>query len=223
MRPAAIAAVAKLAGLQIIGICDHNSTRNALAVKRACEAEGVTCIAGVEICSEEEVHILGLFDDDEDLLHIQELIDSHLEGENRPSYFGSQRICDENDNIIGEEPKLLMGATTLKVDEIVTSIHGLGGLAIASHVDKERFSLIAQLGFVPEGMDLDAMEISSLHTPAEAVAASPQISGYPLIQASDAHQLLEIGKACSRLQLAAPSFEELRKALRAEDGRKIED
>jgi len=222
MKPAAIAAVAKLAGLQIIGICDHNSTRNAIAVKRACELEGITAITGIEICSEEEVHILGLFEDGAALESMQAMIDGNLSGENNAAYFGNQRICDKDDNVVGEETKLLVGATSLKVDQIVQAIHESGGLAIASHVDRDRFSLIAQLGFVPEGMELDAMEISPMNSPSEAVAASPQISGYPLIRASDAHQLVDIGRASSKFMMETPSFDELRKAFKGLEGRKIE-
>ena len=67
MTPMGIAREAKKKGLDVIGICDHNSTRNTAAVRRACDREGIALIAGVEVCSQEEVHMLGLFDQEESL------------------------------------------------------------------------------------------------------------------------------------------------------------
>ena len=48
----------------------------------------------------------------------------------------------------GFNERLLIGATTLSLDEILTEIHAVGGLAIASHVDRDLFSVTRQLGFI---------------------------------------------------------------------------
>ncbi len=221
MRPKAIVTQAKRKGLDIIGICDHNSTRNVAAVRRACKDGAVAVIGGVEVCSEEEVHILALFDEEESLHQMQKLIDENLHGENNPEYFGEQLLCNERDDIIGSENRMLIGATELKVAEIVENIHRLGGLAVASHVDREAFSLIGQLGFVPDGLEIDACEISPLHSIMEARDSIPQISGYPIVHSSDAHRLEDIGRVSFLFTGTSPCAEELGRALHGEDGREV--
>lgn len=223
MKPLAIAEQARKRGLSVLGICDHNSARNVVAVRRACELQGITVIGGIEVCSEEEVHVLGLFDHEEELQELQRLIDEHLQGENNPEFFGEQSVCDENDTIIGQEHRLLIGATTFRLEEVVENIRRLDGLVIASHVDRERFSIFSQLGFVPEGLQIDAMEVSPLHSVAKATDSFPQIGSYPLVRFSDAHRLEEIGKASTAFTLASPCVKEMRKAFLHEDGREIGD
>jgi len=221
MVPLAIVRKAKEKGLDVVGICDHNSTRNVMAVRRAGQREGMPVIGGVEITTAEEVHILALFDQQSDLDKMQQLIDQNLGGENNPELFGEQHICDENGFVVGREMKLLIGATELDVEDVVASIHDLGGLAIASHVDRERFSLISQLGFVPEGLHMDALEISPLHSIRQVADELPQVSDYPLVSFSDAHRLDEIGTSFTTFIGTSPSAAELAGALASEDGRQI--
>ncbi|UCF06944.1 MAG: PHP domain-containing protein [bacterium] len=221
MMPKAIVNEARRKGLDIIGICDHNSTRNVAAVRRACGDGEVAVIGGVEVCSEEEVHILALFDEEESLHQMQQLIDVNLHGENNPEYFGEQLLCNECDDIIGFEDRMLIGATELTVEEIVENIHRFGGLAIASHVDREAFSLIGQLGFVPDGLEIDACEISTLHSITESRDSIPQISNYPIVRSSDAHRLEDIGRVSIAFTGTSPCAEELSRALHGENGREV--
>ncbi|MHC4144866.1 MAG: PHP domain-containing protein [Planctomycetota bacterium] len=221
MVPLAIVREAKKKGLDVVGICDHNSTRNVKAVRRAGQREGLSVIGGVEITTAEEVHILALFDQQSDLDKMQQLIDQNLGGENNPELFGEQYVCDENGLIVGREMKLLIGATELGVEDVVASIHDFGGLAIASHVDRERFSLISQLGFVPEGLQIDALEVSPLHSVSQAADQLPQIRDYPLVSFSDAHRLEEIGRVFTTFTGVSPSVRELGKALGGKDGREV--
>ncbi|MBW8040655.1 MAG: PHP domain-containing protein [Planctomycetes bacterium] len=221
MGPLAIVRQAKKKGLDVIGICDHNSAGNVAAVRQAGRREGLAVIGGVEVCSEEEVHILGLFDEQESLLNMQRLIEENLHGENNPELFGQQSLCDQNDAVVARETRLLIGATELSVDEVVEKIHQLGGLAVASHVDRESFSLFSQLGFVPRGLQIDALEISPLHSVAEAGDSFPQTKGYRLVSFSDAHRLEEIGTTFTTFRGISPSVKEFRKALLGEDEREI--
>jgi PHP family Zn ribbon phosphoesterase len=221
MSPRAIVRRAKEKGLNVIGICDHNSTKNVAAVRQAGQREDLAVIGGIEVTSEEEAHILGLFDREEGLHQMQRLADDNLQGKNDPEFFGRQYLCDEHDMIVGREAKLLIGATGLSVEEVVENIHRLGGLAIASHVDRESFSLLGQLGFVPEGLQIDAMEVSRLHSAAEARVRFPQISDYPLVRFSDAHRLEDIGTSFTTFTGDSPCVAEFRKALMGEDRRKV--
>jgi hypothetical protein len=221
MSPLAIIGQAKKKGLDVIGICDHNSTKNVKAVRQAGRDEGLAVIGGVEICSQEEVHILGLFDEEEGLKEMQLLIDQNLHGENNPELFGEQCLCDEHDAVLGRESKLLIGAIGLSVEKIVENIHRLGGLAIASHVDRESFSIFSQLGFVPEGLKLDALEVSSRYSIIDAKKDFPQVRDYPLVSFSDAHRLDDICTAFVIFTGETPCVAELHKALLCKDGREV--
>ena len=63
--------MAKNSGLDIIGICDHNSCENVPYVKRSAQNVDISVKGGMEITSREEVHILALFENDKDLFSIE--------------------------------------------------------------------------------------------------------------------------------------------------------
>lgn len=221
MLPIAIVMHAKERNLNMIGICDHNSTENVLAVKKTGKREGVAVIGGIEITSREEVHVLALFDSSDDLLRIQNIVYEHLPGVNDRDVFGEQLVADEDDRIVGTNDRLLIGATTLLVEQVVDIVHQLGGIAIASHVDREAFSLIGQLGFIPEGLNLDGVEISP-RTPADEVAMRlPQVRDFPIVAFSDAHYLEDVGKKYTSFFTENASVGEISKALLSKSGRRM--
>ncbi len=214
MQATAIVKQAGKMGLDMIAICDHNSAENVAAVVKAGLREGLSVIAGMEITSREEVHILGLFQSEGELMRMQDLVYENLSGENYEESFGPQTVVDEWDRVVGTNRRLLIGATALSVEQIVDAIHGRCGVAVASHVDRERFSLIGQLGFIPKGLRLDAVEVSRPFPAGQGY-------GYPVVTSSDAHFLEDIGKNSTCFMLEDSSLDEIRKALRAESGRRI--
>lgn len=214
MLAPAIVERAKRAGLDMIGICDHNSAENVAAVVKAGARAGLAIIPGMEVTSSEEVHILGLFGSEADLMDLQDTVYQNLPGENYEEAFGPQLVADEWGNVIEKNHRLLIGATTLTVEQVVDAIHRRSGLAIASHVDRERFSLIGQLGFIPEGLEVDALEVSDPSRAGEEY-------GYPVITSSDAHFLEDVGRSLTSFELENASLSEIGKALRHELGRRI--
>lgn len=207
--------------MNMIGICDHNSTENVPAVKKAGEKEGIAVIGGIEITSQEEVHVLALFDSNDDLHHIQNVVYEHLPGENDQDVFGQQLVVDENDRIVGINNRLLIGATTLLVEQIVEIVHQLGGIAIASHVDREAFGIIGQLGFIPEGLNVDGLEVSPRSPVEEVGARLPQVNEFPIVTFSDAHYLEDIGKAYTSFFAENASIGEVNRALLNKEGRRV--
>jgi predicted metal-dependent phosphoesterase TrpH len=219
MSPQAIAEQAKKMEIDILGICDHNSAENVPALIKAAAAHQISVLPGLEVTSQEEVHILALFDDLEAALKLQEIVYARLPGENDEDAFGMQVVVNAEGEVLSFNNKLLIGASTLTVEEVVTNIHTLEGLAIAAHIDREGFSLIGQLGFIPDHLDLDAVEISSHTTFTEALHRfKPRL---PLTCASDAHYLSDIGKGFTTFYIYEGTVKEIKKALREEDGRKI--
>ena len=214
MQATTIIKQAKKMGLDMIGICDHNSGENVMAMMKAGEQQGLAVIPGVEVTSREEVHILGLFSTEQDLMNLQDIIYENLSGENDEEAFGPQLVIDENDNVVGQNSRLLIGATTLTIEQIIDAIHQFAGLAVASHVDRQRFSLIGQLGFIPNGLKLDAVEVSN-------PSSAGQEYDYPMVTSSDAHFLEDIGQKSTCFMVEEASLEEISKALRCELGRMV--
>jgi len=214
MLATAIVRQAREVGLDMIGICDHNSAENVAAVARAGARERLTVVSGMEITSSEEVHILGLFPGEADALRVQQVVYDNLPGDNREDAFGPQTVIDEWDRVIGSNTRLLIGATTLSLEQVVDAIHNEHGLAIASHVDRERFSLIGQLGFIPRGLALDGVEVSRAES-------ARQSYDYPVIVSSDAHFIEDIGSNCTCFEIEQESVDEIGKALRGQMGRMV--
>ena len=222
MSPKKIVAKSIEKQLDIIAICDHNSAENVQAVKRLGEKRGLCVLPGMEICSREEVHMLGIFNTVEQAQAMQEFVYAHLPGENQAEVFGYQVIANENDEVCGEVSRLLIGASRLSLQDIVVKIHKLGGLSIASHVDRPSFGLIGQLGFIPVDLSLDGLEVSYRVPLNEVRKRVPGVMNFPCISSSDAHFPGDIGKVKTVFTLAAPTFEEICLALKDRDGRKIE-
>ena len=207
--------------LDLIAICDHNTAENVAAAIREGARQGIAVLPGMEICSREEVHLVTLFKKIEDALKMQEFVYDHLPGKNQPEVFGHQVVADEHDQVLGENDHLLIGATQLGLHDIIDKAHRLGAICISSHVDRPSYSLIGQLGFIPEDLHLDAVEVSYRVSLAKAPTEVPGIKDYPCVTASDAHFLTDIGKAWTEFILAAPTLEEIRLALAGTEGRKI--
>ena len=208
-------------GIDIIGICDHNSAENVRAAVAAAKNKNITVVPGMEITSIEEVHILGIFREIEPLLNLQEIIYEHLApGRNNEEVFGEQIIANEFDEVEAYNPRLLLSATSLTLKNVVEEIHKMGGIAVAAHIDREAFSILGQLGFIPENLDLDALEVS-LITPARAAEMFPGVRHFPFITSSDAHELENIGRHVSKFLLEEPTFHEIRKAFRKDAGRAL--
>jgi predicted metal-dependent phosphoesterase TrpH len=217
MSPRNIIREAKKKGLDIIGICDHNSAENFPAVERSASEEGIKVIGGMEITSREEVHILALFGNDQDLFFMQEEVYSKLHGTNDEKRYGLQVVVNEKDEVLSFNNKLLIGASEMSVEEVVDLIHEFNGIAIAAHVDREGFSIISNLGFIPDDLELDALEIIK---PSE-INRINQGRDFVFITSSDAHFIDDVGKRYTCFQMKEDTFEEIRKCLSRENGRKV--
>lgn len=219
MTPLRIIKKAIEKGMDIIAISDHNSAENLVTAVDVAGKNGISLFPGIEITSSEEAHVLALFETAADALAMQEKIYRGLpEGANDERMWGEQVIVNAHDEVMGFNTRLLIGATKMTLKEIVREIHALGGLAVASHIDRESFSVISQLGFIPEDVEFDALEIVNPKN------KSLGRTGMAMLCSSDAHRLEDIGKRNTRLLMEGPTFSELRMALKSENGRKcLED
>ncbi len=208
-------------GLDIIAVCDHNSAENAGAAIRAGAQRGLCVLPGIEINSVEEIHTLAIFDREDQATAMQEIIYRHLKGTNRPDVFGDQVVANEFDEVEGFNDRMLIGAIQLELQDVVRKVRQLGGLSIASHVDRPSFSILSQLGFVPPDLELDALEISPRMRKNSILANIPEARGYPIVTFSDSHFLDDIGTVFTSFFLEAPSVDEIRMALAKKFGRRF--
>ena len=171
--------------------------------------------------SKEEVHVLGIFSTPDDATDMQTLIYEHLEGQNDAETFGLQVVVEADGTVAGYNNRLLIGATDLSLEHVVRAIHSRNGLAIAAHIDREGFGILGQLGFIPPGLGLDALEVSSRMSLKDAATAFAEYGDRPFVQSSDAHNLDAIGSGTTPLMLETASFDELKMALMGDQGRRV--
>lgn len=221
MTPRAIVERALEVGLDIVAICDHNSARNVEACRRAAIGKPLLVLPGLEITTSEEVHILGIFENHKDSDAVQDEVYARLYGVNDENAFGVQAVVNEFDEVDDLDDRLLIGATTLSSERVTRLIHSFNGLAIASHVDRSGFGIFSQLGFIPPGLELDALEVSSRSSFEELKKRFSQAEKYSLITSSDAHYLADIGLGYTEAELETPSFREIAMALRGQGARRI--
>ena len=221
MTPSRIVERAASLGINILAVCDHNTVEHVEVTAGIAKKKGIKVIAGIEINSSEEVHVLGLFENMTDAYSMQAVVYANLPGENNEDAFGMQVLVNESEEVLGSNDRLLIGATELSVNRIVELIHTFNGLAIASHIDREGFGIIGQLGFIPEGIEFDALEISYRTSRAKAQDMFGPYSHIPWITSSDAHSIEDIGRGSTWFVMEHSTFEEMKFALKGTEGRKV--
>ena len=92
-------------------------------------------------------------------------------------------------------------------------VHALDGIFIPAHIDKSRFSILSQLGFVPKDLKCEALELSPHTTREQFLQQNAYLSGYKFIRSSDAHYVDDIGKVFTSLSLPDLSFDSIRVAI----------
>lgn len=209
-------------GLDVLAVTDHNTAENVAAVQRAAKGTALQVIPGMEVQTREEVHVVCLFDTLEQVDAWQEVVYDHLPPlKNKEQVFGAQFVVDETGDFVRMNERLLLTSTNLSIEAVVREVRALGGLAIAAHVDRQGFSLIANLGFVPEGLELAALEISRRGTLAQVRERFPQVRDWPLIRAGDAHRLSEIQVGAVVTAIRPITIRELALAFSQRCGRSI--
>jgi len=222
MIPPLIVRQARELGLELIAVTDHNSAGNVAAVAEAAWGTGLTVLPGMEVQSREEVHLVCLFDQVEQASAWQEVVYAALPDlDNDEDFFGGQFIVDATGDLVLQESRLLSTATSLSVEGVVDGVRALGGIVLAAHVDRPSNSLIRNLGFVPPGLALSALEISRRADPDEVVRQWPQVAGWPRLVSGDAHRLDEM-TARTMFKVREPTVAELALALAGQAGRRVD-
>jgi len=215
MTPNNIVNMAWLKGLDIIAVTDHNSVENCEAVLTLAAERGILAIPGMEAETKEEVHILCLFPDLNTAKKIQEIIWANLPNiKNRVDIFGEQLIMDDQDNVTGQIERMLVTAANIGIEELFAIVTKSGGVCIPAHIDRASYSLLSNLGFIPEGLNIKYMELSKACNKNEFLRINKSLDKYCYICSSDAHILENILERDSYMELEAYNIESLFKVLK---------
>ena len=206
MLPAVLAIEAMDAGIDILALTDHNSTRNLPAFAEACEIAGITGVYGLEVTTVEEVHVLALFEHLSDAMEFGEFIEFLLPDiRNAPQLFGDQLIVDLAGEVVGELEKSLFGAADISFENLIEEVLARDGLVIPAHIDRPSNSVLSNLGFLPE-LRYSALEAIRIPLMCETWSN-------PIIQGSDAHMIEHIGRRFCSIESTRPDFQGLKGAL----------
>lgn len=196
MTPNNIAGMATLAGLQIVALTDHNSARNCPAFYAAAKKQGLIPIAGMELTTAEDIHVVCLFEELEDALSFNDEVDRRrIRIANRTDIFGEQLLMDENDAVIGTEPNLLSNATDISLEEVPKIVERYGGICFPAHIDREANGIIATLGTFPPSSQFQMAELHNMENAASISEKHPSVRTLLLVGGSDAHYLWDIRDA----------------------------
>lgn len=204
MTPNNIINMAILKGLDIIAVTDHNSAKNIGAILKVAKAKNIIVIPGIEVETYEGIHMLCLFRNLEDINIFDKLIYRNLpKVRNNENVFGEQIIFNEDDTYKCEEMQMLLNATCLKLNEVIKLVHLLNGLIFCAHIDRLKNSIITVLGFIPENLAVDGVEIISNNN---QNIYDKQFKKYRIIQNSDAHYLGNIYEKMNNIYLQEKSI-----------------
>lgn len=220
--PNNIAGMAMLCGLDIVALTDHNSCKNCPAFFDAAKKHGILPIAGMELTTAEDIHVVCLFENLEDALKFDNFVDSgRIKIKNRPDIFGKQTVLDGEDNEISQIEDLLINASSISIDAVSRVVKEFRGICYPAHIDRDSNSIIAVLGTLPENYEFDYYELYDAGRK-EEFSLKYSISPDRFIIDSDAHYLtdlrdkdnyFEFEDKLSDVELRAQLFKLLRRSL----------
>lgn len=220
--PNNIVGMAKLCGLDIIALTDHNSCKNCPAFFDAAKKNGIIPIAGMELTTAEDIHAVCLFENIERAIAFDDYVNNNrLKIANRPDIFGRQCVLDNEDNLLFEEEYLLINASSISISDIKELVESFGGVCYPAHIDKESNGIISVLGDLPTDIPFDYFEIHNSSKISE-YSSKYNIPTNRFIVSSDAHYLtdfrdkenyFEFDELSSDELVRATLFEILRKRL----------
>lgn len=190
--PNNLAGVGVLAGLQIMALTDHNTAKNCPAFFSAAKKQGIIPVAGMELTTAEDIHVICLFEKLCDAMVFDKEIEKRrVLVKNRTDIFGEQLIMNEQDEVIGQEEHLLSNATTVSLDECPALVESFGGICYPAHIDRQSNGAIAVLGTFPSWLPFTCAEIHNGAKNAEYIKKHG-LQNLQTVVCSDAHYLWDV-------------------------------
>lgn len=210
MSPMNIINMCKLKELDAIAITDHNSCENLEACIHAGKTEGIIVVPGMELQTREEVHAICLFENLYKAMEFQDYVYNHLPMEkNNDRVFGSQIIYDYQDKQIGLNSRLLLASADISFDEACYIVKYLRGAFIPAHIDRNSYSVISSLGFIPTNLPIKTLECRLPINVDGLIKKGLMNKKYRFISSSDAHYLGDIMERVNCIDITEISPEKI--------------
>lgn len=212
MSPQNIVNMALVNELDLIAITDHNTCANCKAVMEVGAQKGLLVIPGMEIECMEEFHSIALFPSVEVAQQVEQILIKHLPAiKNKPKIFGEQTIFNANDEVIGQLEQLLITAVQLPATTIYKVVKEVGGIIYPAHIDRNAYSILSNLGSIPEELDIDRVEVS-LAAPIDRYHHLFDVD--KIMRSSDAHYLEQLCCDHESLEISTLSIGHVIKCLK---------
>lgn len=208
LSPRVLVTRAVAQGVGVVALTDHNTARNTPAFEALARDAGLVPLCGLEVTTQEELHCLCLFASAVEATAFGARVEGRLvKVANKPDKWGDQVVVDADENVVDEVPFWLGTATDLPLTELGQWCLAAGGLFVPAHIDRPSQSILSQLGYLPE-LPYSALEVRGGALP---FSTEP----YVVVRGSDAHYPDDVGSRTCRLELEAPTFDAVQRALRA--------
>lgn len=190
--PNNIAGMGKINSLDIMAVTDHNTCKNCPAFFEAAKALGIIPVAGMELTTAEEIHLVCLFPNLNSAMDFDSKVQNRrILIENKTAIFGRQQICDSLDNVISEEKFLLSNATTLTLEEAFDLVENHGGICYPAHIDRTSNSVSSVLGVFPEYPPFKCAELHD-RLKLDEYCDFSRLPKEKIVISSDAHYIWDI-------------------------------
>ena len=211
--PNNIAGMASLCELDIVALTDHNTTKNCPAFFAAAEKYGIIPVAGMELTTSEDIHVVCLFETLSEALDFGSFIESkRIPIKNKPKIFGEQLILDAKDNVVGKEENLLSNATTISIEDVHSVVTSFGGICYPAHIDRDSNGIIAVLGTIPHDSEFTLFELHS-GDKLDSMSKKYSIDKSRFIISSDAHYLTDMRDKENFFELSSEGADSVRAEL----------
>ncbi len=202
MTPNNLVNMAKLLGLDVIALTDHNTSLNCEAAMKVGEEVGLLVIPGMELTTAEDIHAVCLFPTLEQALDFSRYVDENrFKVPNKAEIYGRQVIMNENDEEIGEIEHLLLPASFIGMYDAYRKAREFGGICYPAHIDRDSLSILSVLGEIDPYCGFRTAELADLSKLPELRKQHPILDHMNIITCSDAHYLENMRDAANTLEL----------------------
>ena len=208
MTPNNLVNMAKLLGMDVIALTDHNTSLNCAAAMKVGEEAGLLVMPGMELTTAEDIHAVCLFPTLEAALSFSDYVDANrIKVRNKPEIYGRQVIMDENDEEAGEIEHLLLPASFIGISEAYSKAKEFGGICYPAHIDRDSLSILSVLGEIDPYCGFRTAELADIGKLDELKRQHPILDGMNIVTCSDAHYLENMREAANTLELSELSRE----------------
>ena len=202
MTPNNLVNMAKLLGMDVIALTDHNTCLNCEAAMKVGEEIGLLVIPGMELTTSEDIHAVCLFPTLEKALAFSQYVDENrIHIRNKAEIYGRQVIMNENDEEIGEIEDLLLPGSFIGMYDAYRKAQEFGGICYPAHIDRDSLSILSVLGEIDPWCGFRTAELADISRLLELREKHPILDCMNIITCSDAHYLENMRDAQNTLTL----------------------